>query len=364
MYGTCLKCDAANHFPIHYEVASGTPFPYEYECIDQGHNNLDDLGFNQVYFDFTTNSIEMIDSGLPENIIISGGNTATEYNTLIGVNYKDHCLKIRTPAFQDCKENSQYGFKCGVCNDGFALVEDSTSHNKCLALVDFCLKYIPGTSICKLCKPEYKLDLTNNLCETRNVTPNEYNFDTTCLGNATSTLGCDYCPQGNTSIERKYMDSNGVNTDCLESDPATGFCIQCDAGTDFTASTATCTANTTTPNPCHIMNPSPTATSLGSSDCLVCNDGYIYDSNDDCVAIDNSVINFYQGDLTVPTYTACGPEAYLVTSATTKDKFECTIMNPDVITTPDPNCLVYLPDGNCALCVQGSEGDWGPCYAM
>ena len=354
--GTCMKCKNANHFPIHYKLKTPNgDIEYEYKCVDQGSSDFDKFLLTPVYFDFATNTTGVITTMFPDYDFYRTYTDKTAYEAAGLGNFKDKCLKVISEPFLGCSEASQFGMKCARCDSEYLFKESDDSHNECIKTYSGCLRYYPDSLECEICKPDYIKLPESNECITRTYIPTELIPDPTCAGNNKEQIGCDYCPEGNSAIEVKYLEKAGENTNCLESTPdATGYCKLCEAGNDFVANSKTCTTATADPLKCNMLKPGLSAnTSLDTNNCIQCNPGYVL-SSETCYDL-TDLFNLYEASYSSgASISSCENWAVHQTSAASETLYECAKF--ELAITDIADCKVYKPDGECALCVQGKSG--------
>ena len=358
--GSCYSCVTANHYPIHYKLA--TPIMdmiYGFSCVDQGSAEWEDYLYTSTVFDFTLNTYTFVDSKYPEDEFVLKNPTKTIWETFTGKAYRDMCVKVITAPFENCAVASQHGFKCSKCKIGYSLIEVDDNHNECHPIFRACLELYPNGVECKICLPEYKKDPATRECIERNPVPSEFVYDSdVCKGNITSDYSCDYCPDGNKAIDIKYYMSAKDFTLCLESDPDTGNCIACGLNADYASGSA---CSLTSGTKCRMLDyPFTTAKTMDTDSCLSCNPGYSreFNSTDDLYeCIDER--KWFNTEIVAEDINGakevlkCYDWASFQTSSPIRSIFECAFYNSSTYNGVKSNCVAYSDDESCALCDEG-----------
>ena len=365
--GSCFECAGQNQYPVNYKVQGATSNPlYTFVCADQENSLLDSFRFGFQFFDFDDSSFKT-HTHLPSDELIWVTTSSAQMLEASGKRVKHKCLNVFGGVFANCLQASTNGIECSKCAEGYTLVVNAADFNACTkdpasAVYSPCFKFYPDSVECEVCAGELKKDLSTGLCLPRALTRNEYKPDPVCAGNNSTDLECEFCPEGNKSVEIKYYKygTSKSGTDCLKLNSAETGCELCKPGFEYADETGTgCVQGDPSTDFCSVLTypyaPGAKA-EFGTQDCLICLPHHELDSGQ-CSEPASAGFNTYLeidsgGNYSVEPQ----PWATKKTSALTRNVVECALPYGAHTVTPIAKCSIYSRDGDCHLCEPGFSG--------
>ena len=267
--------------------------------------------------------------------------------------------KCEVNSLADCKVKVRNENKCAYCLKNYVMGNDEDCGGESSGPDPLCLRYDSTAKQCTVCKVGYILNGGTKACDPMTADPDGYDIDPKCLGTATnSSSACDFCPQGNKSMELNTVKVTRVG--CAKTDRTNGNCIQCEADKDnLQADQQSCTG-TNTSSPCKQLTDSAGVGAMltQAGKCAECRDKNLHDftGNTCTVTKDLNVSGNDADSVWALKYHAKGTVKLALNSET----LECGTIN--TLASPTSNCAIYdYATAECKLCENNYSLSGGSC---